>query len=111
MEEELPWWTDEEMDEAAAKDVESCPTTNPLPIESWQIHIQQAAEDRNLICFRPKVLDKYRSNRYCDIGYDKVNGKEYISIHIDVNHTFNTVRDYRSVLPSHPSLNTHLGHP
>jgi hypothetical protein len=75
--EDLPWWTVEELQGAAIL-YEMYYADHPPPTIDWHIPRSVDASDIDWMYFRPEVLDKYRNHKYCDIGYDHDNQCEYI---------------------------------
>jgi hypothetical protein len=77
-EQELPWWSVEELQGAAVL-YEMYYADHPPPTIDWHIpRSVDASADIDWMYFRPEVLDKYRNHKYCDIGYDHDNQCEYI---------------------------------
>ena len=87
--EELPCFTEEELQAIAA--IHELALTSgdyDIPVAPWQIPVRQFLSARDAAAsgndsieheyYRAEVLDKYRSNPYCDIGFDHDNECHYI---------------------------------
>jgi hypothetical protein len=86
MDSELPWWTEQEMQEAMALEeiqMQSFISSNyPPPIVDWRQQNQQRNRD-DIDLSRRQVLEKYldrsvKDNEYIDIGNDDGYHNEYI---------------------------------
>jgi hypothetical protein len=85
---DLPWFTEEELQGIAAiHDLALTSGDYDIPTASWQIPVRQFLSARDAAAttadseneyYRAEVLDKYRSNPYCDIGFDHDNQCHYI---------------------------------
>ncbi len=85
---ELPWWTEEELQAVSAiDDLILASGEYDVPVARWQIPVRQfisardassAANESEYEYYKAEVLDKYRSNPYCDIGFDHDNQCHYI---------------------------------
>ena len=83
---ELPWWSEEELQ--AMEVIHELALTSgdyDIPVASWQIPVRQLLHARDASdndfeneYYKAEVLDKYRSNPYCDIGFDHDNECHYI---------------------------------
>jgi hypothetical protein len=78
--EDLPWWTDGEL-EQAGEEFEIYLRDHPESVTISQ-DVEQAStytgSDIKYIYFSRGVLDKYRDNKYCHIGFDDGHGHEFI---------------------------------
>jgi hypothetical protein len=70
-EEELPWWTEEEQ-EQVAKELHFL--KQPTIVDQKRTNIYR---DINWMYFRQAVLDKYRNNKFCEIGEDYIRFLSY----------------------------------
>ena len=85
---ELPWWTEEELQAVSAiHDLVLATRAYDVPVAPWQIPVRQLLHSRDASdntseneyeYYKAEVLDKYRSNKYCDIGFDHDNQCHYI---------------------------------
>src|SRR5919197_990802 len=87
---DLPWWNEEELQAIAA--IHELALTSgdyDIPVASWQIPVRQFLSARDAAAntssndfeneyYKVEVLDKYRTNKYCDIGFDHDNECHYI---------------------------------
>jgi hypothetical protein len=64
---DLPWWTEEEMQKVAAIDDFVRATSNYYDVPGT---INESPIKYN--SYKADVLDKYRSNPYSDMGYDEI---------------------------------------
>jgi hypothetical protein len=82
-EQDLPWWTAEEM-QAVDELIRSARDYDlPLDVTPWQLPVrrlleQQGRDNAKWISYKPQVLEKYIFNRYCDVGYDDETKSHYI---------------------------------
>jgi hypothetical protein len=93
MEEELPWWTEEEL-KRAAKELHFLKQLTATDEKQMSVY-----RDIYWMYFKRQVLDKYRNSEYCDIGdeyihflsYDK--SKPEDSIAHFINRDFDNIKD------------------